>query len=446
MKTTIPKIYIIFLLSISFVSCTSLENDPQQPNIVLIISDDQAWTDYGFMGHSIIQTPRIDRLAEEGLTFTRGYVVAPLCRPSLASISTGLYPHQHGITGNDPLFESKLKRYGIDWKEQRSKENQPFAQKFNANSTIGELLGENGYVSFQTGKWWEGSWKDGGFTDGMTHGDWSKGGRHGDEGLKVSREGMESVFEFMKSAKEEENPFFVWHAPFMPHTPHTPPDSLMQKYFPYTNHERVAKYMAMVEWFDTTVGQLLDFLAMNELEENTLVIYVCDNGWITNPSPQKGERQFAPGSKQSPYEMGIRTPIMYKWPNVIKPLMDTTTFVSSIDILPTILSVIGVSPTDQMSGVDVLDAEQLHRRTMVFSEDFTHDMVDINDMSKSLESRVILQSPWKLIVPHNTNNQKKLELFHIINDPHENHNLSQKHPEVVQKLTLELDKFWKPEE
>ena len=71
------------------------------PNILLILSDDQSWNDYSFMGHNQIKTPHLDKLAAESLTYTRGYVPAPLCRPSLASLFTGLYPHQHGITGND---------------------------------------------------------------------------------------------------------------------------------------------------------------------------------------------------------------------------------------------------------------------------------------------------------------------------------------------------------
>ena len=71
--------------------------EKSKPNIVFIISDDQAWTDYGFMGHPEIKTPNLDRLADQSLLFERGYVAAPLCRPSLASILTGLYPSQHGI-------------------------------------------------------------------------------------------------------------------------------------------------------------------------------------------------------------------------------------------------------------------------------------------------------------------------------------------------------------
>ena len=75
----------------------------KKPNIVLILSDDQAWNDYGFMGHDIIKTPNLDKLASQSVVFKRGYVPTPICRPSLMTLSTGLYPHQHKITGNDPL-------------------------------------------------------------------------------------------------------------------------------------------------------------------------------------------------------------------------------------------------------------------------------------------------------------------------------------------------------
>ena len=102
----ISFILVAILVSPSFLSCRSGDEGKQgrTPNVVLIISDDQSWTDYSFMGHPHIETPHIDRLAREGLTFTRGYVTAPLCRPSLASIVSGLYPRQHKILGNDPVF------------------------------------------------------------------------------------------------------------------------------------------------------------------------------------------------------------------------------------------------------------------------------------------------------------------------------------------------------
>src|SRR5690349_25100751 len=86
---------------------------PSVPNIVLIISDDHAWTDYGFMGHEHIRTPNLDRLAHESLVFPHGYVPSSLCCPSLASLVTGLYPHQHKITSNDPPLPPGMPRKGF---------------------------------------------------------------------------------------------------------------------------------------------------------------------------------------------------------------------------------------------------------------------------------------------------------------------------------------------
>jgi len=84
----------------------------EKPNVVFLLSDDQGWMDYGFMGHPHVKTPHLDRLASEGLLYERGYVTAPLCRPSLASLAAGLYPHQTGIRGNDPVMPKGTKPSG----------------------------------------------------------------------------------------------------------------------------------------------------------------------------------------------------------------------------------------------------------------------------------------------------------------------------------------------
>ncbi len=102
----IPVLPAIFILLPLFFSCNNQESK-LPPNIILLISDDQSWPDYSFLGHEHIRTPRIDQLAAEGLTITHGYTTAPLCRPALASMATGLYPHQHGVYGNDPVFDPR---------------------------------------------------------------------------------------------------------------------------------------------------------------------------------------------------------------------------------------------------------------------------------------------------------------------------------------------------
>src|SRR5688572_10067919 len=181
---------------------------PPPPNIVLIIGDDQAWTDFSFMGHEVIKTPRLDRLARESAVFPNGYVPTSLCRASLATLLTGLYAHQHKICCNDPPE-------GVD----RARMH-PFIEKAPA---LPRLLGKAGYRSFQSGKYWEGHYKNAGFTDGMT-----TRGRHGDEGLVIGRQTMKPIYDFI--AADPSKPFFVWYAPMLPHEPHNPPERLLKKY------------------------------------------------------------------------------------------------------------------------------------------------------------------------------------------------------------------------
>src|SRR5262249_44722023 len=167
------------------------------------------------------------------------------------------------------------------------------------------LLDAKDYLSVEAGKWWGGSFRRGGFTHGMTHGDPDRGGRHGDAGLSIGRAGLGPVFDFIDMARARKNPFFVWYAPMMPNQPHNPPDRLLAHYRDRTPSLEVAKYWAMCEWFGETCGQLLDFIDSRQLTGNTLVVFLADNGWIQDLHAD----QYAPRSKQSPYDGGLRTPI-----------------------------------------------------------------------------------------------------------------------------------------
>ncbi|MHC4680826.1 MAG: sulfatase-like hydrolase/transferase, partial [Planctomycetota bacterium] len=247
------------------------------PHIVLIISDDQGWTDYGFMGHPDIRTPHIDRLSEEGVLFTRGYVPTALCRPSLMTLVTGHYAHRHGVTGNDPSPKYADRDSSI-YHERRA----ALIAKIDRFETLPELLAERGYLSHQSGKWWEGNFKRGGFTHGMTRGFPQPAGRHGDDGLKIGREGLAHIQKFVDMAVAKDKPFFLWYAPFLPHTPHTPPKRLLSKYQKEGRPTPIARYYAMCEWFDETCGTLLDYLEKKGIRDKTLIVYVTDNGWIQN--------------------------------------------------------------------------------------------------------------------------------------------------------------------
>ncbi len=411
------------------------------PNIVLIISDDQAWTDYSFMGHPHIQTPHIDKLAKESLTFTHGYVPTSLCAPSLASMITGLYPRHHLVLGNDRVLpQDKLKNKRTPgtsvYEAWRGDNYKSVIQNFRTLNTLPKLLKEKGYLSFQTGKWWIGDYANGGFDYGMTHGDRERGGRHGDYGLEIGRKGMDTLYNYIDIALEKEQPFFMWYAPFLPHTPHNPPDSLLKKYLPNAPTPYIAKYWAMCEWFDTTCGQLMNYLDDRGQTENTLFVYVCDNGWVQN----ENNAQYNKISKRSPYDYGLRTPIMYKWKGKIIPKIESDLISSSIDIIPTILNMLNIDQPNNLEGINVLDESKLQNRKAVLGEIYAHDF---NTIEESMYYKMAITNPYKLILPDEKNKpNEEVQLFDIFNDPFETENLANSNPEIVQELKEIIDHSW----
>jgi uncharacterized sulfatase len=425
---------------------------PDPPNVVMIISDDQTWTDFGFMGHSVVRTPHLDRLASESLLFPHGYVTMSLCRPSLASMITGLYPHQSKIANNYPVGTPMLdhppylnSRTGEYWRL-----HQQMIQPIDFVPTLPSLLGEWGYKSLQTGKWWEGHFGRGGFTSGMTLGTPSQvakttvawNWRGGDRGIAIGRDvGLKPIYDFIEQV--EDRPFFIWYAPAMPHNPHNPPQRLLEKYLGETESIHVARYWAMCEWFDETCGELLDYLDQNKLADNTLVVFVVDNGYMPKPD--------APGanydrSKGSAYDGGIRTPIILRWPGRIEAGRDET-LVSSVDLVPTILTACGLKPTDKMPGLDLLDPEALAQRKAIFGAIYTHAAADLDRPETSLKARWGIKGNWKLIVPgvayvEDPQVRRRYELYDLEADPHEQNNLASAHPDRVEQLYSAINQWW----
>ena len=313
-----------------------------RPNVVFILGDDQAWWDYSFMRrpgvekaaidlnpaiYQVAKTPAIDRLADAGLTFTHGYSM-PVCRPSLASIITGAFPHQHYITGND------LVAGGVRVPDETVEYRMQVFQ------TLPRILATRlGYTSFQTGKWWEGHHTNGGFTNGgFRAGDtansvstsnpdtrppqWSGGkpsyvaARHGDWGLMVGRvdyvnqvqspaypinyaNTIVPVTDFIDAQVAAHQPFFLWYAPMLPHGPYDPPTGLRNIYDaliaePDEAGDPFAIQYANIERFDGGVGALLDHLDAVGIASNTIVVMLSDNGYIP-----KTPSAYAPKSKDT---------------------------------------------------------------------------------------------------------------------------------------------------
>ena len=403
------------------------------PNIVMIVSDDHHWGDYSFMGHPHIRTPHLDKLAAQSLTFTRGYVPSSLCCPSLASMISGLYPHQHKVTSNDPPQVPGMKGQEFQKSKQFADGRELMSKFIESVPTLPRELGKQGYLSLQTGKWWQKHYSRGGFTHGMT-----QGGRHGDAGLDIGRKAMQPIYDFIATAKKETKPFFVWYAPMMPHDPHTPPQRILDEYKDKTPSLHVAKYWAMVEWFDETCGQLLGHLDEQKLAENTVVVYVTDNGWITNPATGR----YAEKSKQSQYDGGLRTPIMVRWPGKLKP-QKSPHLASSLDLMPTLLYAAGLQPPPQTPGLNLLDEKAVAARKTIFGECFTHNFVDMQNPASSLKWRWVIEGDAKLIVPNQRNQPDDVvELYDLGKDPHEEKNLASADKARVAHLTKLLDAWW----
>ena len=192
--------YIIYTALVLIFSCSSRQNN--LPNIVLIIGDDHGWPYYGFMGNDIVKTPVLDSLANSGAVFTNGHVTSSICRPSLRTLLTGLYPIQ---------FDNYLDSMKIEFTNSNEYQNQienDFAlaeyehQIIKDFYTLPEMLRKKGYRSFEGGKYWEGTYEMGGFDDGMS----SRSGKSlyedyhillamaGGDGLKFARETQEPVY------------------------------------------------------------------------------------------------------------------------------------------------------------------------------------------------------------------------------------------------------------
>lgn len=212
----------------------------------------------------------------------------------------------------------------------------------------------------------------------------------------------------------------------------------------------MARYHAMCEWFDQTCGQLIDYVDGKGLTDNTLFVYLSDNGWIQSPDKPK----YAPRSKQSANEGGTRQPILFSWPGVIQP-GDREQLCSSVDIVPTMLGAAGAAVPKELPGIDlmpVLKSGEPTPRKEVFGEGCAHDVANIDKPEDSLLYRWVVEGKWKLLLTYDgavnryasshPRDEKRPQLFDLIADPTEEKNLAAENPEVVARLAKKIADWW----
>ncbi|TDU81460.1 arylsulfatase A-like enzyme [Prosthecobacter fusiformis] len=446
-------------------------SESARPNIVYIIADDHAFRDFGFMGSKEAMTPNLDKLASQSARFVNGYVTTSLCSPSLGVMLTGRYPHQSSLTYNHPppgnsAFNKMATR--AEYEKARS----PAFEIIRRQPTLPRALGQLGYHSLQTGKFWEGHFSNAGFTEGMTlfeprpgqdyggnrvmeNGQLAAHG-NGDHGLKIGRETMQPIADFLDRTAGKQ-PFFIWYAPFLPHQPHDSP----QRFFDLHQGRGIAAhkipYLASISQFDDSVGELIAMLESRSLTKNTLIVFISDNGWTPSLKREKKKPdEFAHTleSKYSPFEDGLRTPILFRWDGHVQPATHEQ-LVSSVDLLPTVLEALGTP--DIMPGLpgrslwQAAQGKAQLEQQPVFGEIYPGDATALGQPSKDIAYRWVRDGSLKLLMPHNHHEKtawrgyvKELSLFDVVKDPGEKHNLASTHPQDVQRLLHLLNQWWNP--
>ena len=466
------------LLNLLAVATLSLSAAEGPPNIVYIIADDQSWTDFGFMGNPRVHTPNLDALAARSARFPNGYVPASVCRPSLVTLLTGLYPHQHGVHFNHGPPGNAGYNAMTSREEYERVRDREFAFIQAGPTLPGMLAGKHGYRCLQTGKFWEGHWRNGGFTEGMTTFAAPPpevaafGGRrvlasgeevahgNGDAGLAIGRLTMQPIIDFIGECERDGTPWMVWYAAYLPHQPHDSPERFYELARARPGvEEHELPYFASIAQFDSTVGELVRTVDSAGANADTLFVFVVDNGW----SPSTRRRSSRPAefvhtaeSKRAPFDMGLRTPILLAWDGVITPATHEG-LVSSVDLFPTLLAAAGDDFTPRAGhhpGANLLPVargeENLDLDRAVFGAIYPGDATGRSDPARDLAYRWVRRGKFKLIVPEGEapwgGYLEGPALYDLAADPHEQINLADDpdQTETITDLRARLDAWWDP--
>ena len=426
---------------------TETRKPDRKPNIIYINADDLGWTDLASQGSKFYQTPNIDKLTSEGMTFTDAYAPAANCAPSRACCMTGQYAPRHGIY----TVNSSERGNARDRKLIPTKNKTILAD---THVTIAEVLKSSGYVTCHIGKWHLGpNPTTQGFDINIAGREWgspSGGGYHSPykypncaQAKKgeylTDRLGNEAV-KFI--SKQKDRPFFLHFATYSVHTPVQGKADLVAKYRkeePDKAHNN-PEYAAMIHSLDENVGRIMDRLKELGLAGNTLLLFSSDNGGVWSISKQWPLR----AGKGSYYEGGIREPMIVRWPDKIKPGSRCNVPVSGIDLFPTFLEAAGINTPRGK----VLDGESLmplltQSGTIKDRPLFWHFPIYLQAYARKgpVETRdpkfrtrpgsVIRHGDWKL---HEYFEDGGLELYNLVEDIGEKNNLAGKKPQKVSEL------------
>ncbi len=442
---------ILCSLSIGF---SNGQNLKQKPNIIIVMTDDQGYGELSVHGNPILKTPELDKFHSESIRFT-DFHVAPMCTPTRGQLMTGIDAVKNGalnVSSGRTLLRKDIKTMANYFQE--SDYNTGIFGKWHLGDNYPYRPEDRG---FDETLWFPSShigsvpdyWGNDYFNDIYIK-----------NGIRQEVKGyctdvfFDHAKRFMKKSAENEQPFFVYLPTNTPHQPfYAKPEDVeeMEKIIEesefsgmdsHLKHD-LTRYLAMISNIDQNVGDLQEFLKKNKLEDNTILIFLTDNGSTFGPEYYNAGMR---GKKTQLYEGGHRVPLFIKWPdgNLIAP-RDVDGLTQVQDILPTLLELcdIPVGSNDKFDGISL--APVLKGKTKVdpermFCVNFSRMPFFLNYPTPYANSIIkksdagVLWKNWRLL------NQK--ELYNLAEDPLQENNVIEQHPEVVEKMEAFLNKNW----
>lgn len=448
---------VVGIAAIVFASC-STSNPPKEsapPNVIIVMTDDQGYGEFSFNGNPVTKTPHIDRLAKEGTRFT-DFHVAPMCTPTRGQLLTGMDAFRNGainVSSGRTLLRPELK-------------------------TMADVFLENGYATGLFGKWHLGDnypfrpenrgfektlwfpsshinslpdyWDNDYFDDTYIH----NGEREVFEGYCTDVFFDESI-KWMKKSADSKKSFFTYIALNAAHWPHFVPDRYRDpirkameinpglfKDLDEKKRKELVSFLAMGANIDDNMGKLLDFLDESGLDENTIVVFLTDNGSTFGKDYFNAGMK---GGKTTLWEGGHRVPLLIKTPQHLSKQPSKIDELCHVqDLLPTLSSMSGITNIPKkLDGVDLSpllkgEKEKLNDRMLVINYSrmpmFKVKYTTENPAIPMKDGAGVLWKNWRLL--------ENRELYDISIDPSQVNDVSAENPKVVEKMQDHLDKWW----
>jgi len=440
---------------LTLVSLAALAVNPRPPNIVVIVADDLGWADLGAYGSTFHQTPRLDRLAREGLRFSNAYAACPVCSPTRAALLTGRYPPRVGIT--DYIGGQRAGRL----RPAPYLDHLPLEE-----TTVADAFQEAGYLTAFMGKWHLGGTNFYPTKNGFDVNIAGSAQGHppsyfspykiptlsdGPAGEYLTDRLTDEAVRFI--ATNRSRPFLLWLSHYAVHTPLQAKPALLEKYRATLTQlppagdaefrpegerrdrrlQRVPVYAAMLESLDQSVGRIGDALAQAGLEERTIIVFTSDNGGLSTSEGSPTSNAPLRAGKGWLYEGGVRVPLLVKWPGVTKPGGTTDTPAISTDIFPTLLEAASL-PARPLAHVDGVSLVPVLRGGPLPARPFFWHYPHYGNQGGAPAGSV-REGDWKLIEWFEDN---RVELFNLKTDFVEQNNLAGKETEKVKALQARL--------